>query len=92
MGTIAVDIDEKIWRSFKMEVFRKYGTTTRINMEMQNVIGSYLARDAMMECLKNLSETYGFFSSEDVKKNRPGSKNSAGKVLRGMRDARASLS
>ena len=48
MGTITVDIDEddKIWRSFKMEVFRKYGTTTRINMEIQNVIGSYLARDA----------------------------------------------
>ena len=36
--------------------------------------------------LKNLSETYGFFSSEDVKKNRPESKNSAGNVLRGMRD------
>ena len=66
----------------KMKVFRKYGTTTRINMEMQNVIGSYLARDAMMECLKkNLSETYGFFSSEKVKKNKPESKNSAGNVL-----------
>lgn len=45
-----------------------------------------------MECLNYLSRTYGFIPLEDVKKERPELKSSAGKVLREMRDDRVGLS
>lgn len=92
MGKVAVDIDERIWRSFKEEILRKYGTIGRLNKEIEILIASYLARDAVIERLKYLSGTYGFISSEDVKKDRPELKISAGEVLRKMRDERADLS
>ena len=49
-------------------------------------------RDALIKCLNNLSETYGFRASGKVKEDRPESKISAAEVLREMRDERAGLS
>lgn len=92
MGKVSVDIDDRVFRSFEEEIVRKYGTTRKLNKEMEGLIVSYLARDAVIECLKYLSETYGYISSEDVQKDRPESKSSAGEVLREMRDERAGLS
>lgn len=46
----------------------------------------------MIECLEYLLETYGVISLEDVKKEGPELKSSAGKVLREMRDDRVGLS
>jgi len=92
MGEVAVEIDERIWKSFEGEILKKYGTTKRLNKEIEILIASYLANDAVMECLKYLSRTYGFIPLEDVKKERPELKSSAGKVLREMRDDRVGLS
>jgi hypothetical protein len=85
MGKVAIYIDEAVWKSLKEEVLRKYGT-------IESLIESYLVRDAVIKCLNNLSETYGFIASGKVKEDRPESKISAGEVLRGMRDERAGLS
>ena len=92
MGEVVVDIDERIWKSFEGEILKKYGTTKRLNKEIELLIASYLAKDAVIECLEYLLETYGVISLEDVKKERPESKSSAGKVLREMRDNRVGLS
>ena len=92
MEKVAVYVDEAMWRSFKEEVLRKYGTTRRLNKEIEGLIESYSVRDAMIDCVNYLSGTYGFISSEDVKKDRPELKSSAGEVLREMRDERGGLS
>ena len=92
MGEVAVNIDDGIWKSFEVEILKKYGTTRRLNKEIEVLIASYLAKDAVIECLEYLLETYGVISLEDVKKERPESKSSAGKVLREMRDNRVGLS
>jgi NADH:ubiquinone oxidoreductase subunit E len=91
MGEVAVEIDERLWKSFEGEILKKYGTTKRLNKEIEKLIASYLAKDAVIECLKYLSGTYGFIPLEDVKKERPELKSSAGRVLREMRDDRVGL-
>jgi len=50
-----------------------------------------LTNDAVIECLKYLSRTYGFIPLENVKKERPELKSLAGRVLREMRDERVGL-
>jgi tRNA nucleotidyltransferase/poly(A) polymerase len=92
MGKVAIYIDEAVWKSFKEEVLRKYGTIRGVSKEIESLVESYLVRDALIKCLNNLSETYGFIASGKVKEDRPESKISAGEVLREMRDERAGLS
>ena len=91
MGEVAVEIEERIWKSFEGEILKKYGTTKRLNKEIEKLIASYLAKDAVIDCLKYLSWTYGFIPLEDVKKERSELKSSAGRVLREMRDDRVGL-
>jgi len=92
MGKVAIYIDEAVWKSFKEEVLRKYGTTRGVSKEIESLIESYSVRDALIKSLNNLSETYGFRASGKVKEDRPESKISAAEVLREMRDERAGLS
>ena len=54
MGEVVVDIDERIWKSFEGEILKKYGTTKRLNKEIELLIASYLDNDAVIECLEYL--------------------------------------
>ena len=63
MGKVAIYIDEAVWKSFKEEVLRKYGTTRGVSKEVESLIGSYSVRDALIKCLNNLSGVYSPFSS-----------------------------
>ncbi len=80
---VAVYVDDEAWSRFKEVVLRKYGTTRMLSKEVQRLIDSYLAND-IEKFLRKFSS--GFISSEDVKKNRPELRISAGKVIREMRD------
>ena len=81
---VAVYVDDEAWSRFKEVVLRKYGTTRMLSKEVQRLIDSYLANDTIEKFLRKFSS--GFISSEDVKKNRPELRISAGKVIREMRD------
>jgi len=87
---VAIYVDDKIWKKFKEEVLRRHGTTRVLSKEVQNLIESYLTSDSMIKFLEKFGAT--FISSEDVKKDRPKLKISAGDVLREVRDKRAGLS
>jgi len=80
---VAVYVDDEAWNRFKEVVLRKYGTTRMLSKEVQRLIDSYLAND-IEKFLRKFSS--GFISREEVKKNRPELRISAGKVIREMRD------
>jgi len=87
---VAIYVNDETWRKFKEEVLRKFGTTRMLSKEVQNLIESYLTNDIMVKSLEKFGST--FISSEEVKKNRPKLKISAGDILREVRDSRAGLS
>ena len=87
---VAIYVDDETWRRFKEEVLRKHGTIRMLSKEVQSLVESYLADDVIMKSLKKFGT--GFISSEEVKKDRPRLKVSAGEVAREVRDRRAGLS
>lgn len=90
MKKVSLYVDEKVWASFKEEVFRKYGSLRRLSSEVEALLRDFAIEDALMSTFAKAGiKASGFISSDDVKHGRPALVGPPSeKIVRGARDRR----
>lgn len=86
-----VNIDEKVWESFKNTVNRRYGGSRNLSKMVEEAIRNYNTLEILRSSAKTLEiEISEYPSSTEIEANRPVMEDDSTDIIREMRDDRES--